>query len=185
MVTSCSSSSQLRPLPYQLSVPERRPHETLSQTKGASRIPTPNTGAKNHIVDDCDNSNFIRCRNPYHAVVPVFVTNPSPPKHAWVGNPKHKKSPTRAVLLRISLFKLPHQNSTICIQGQSLMITGIFFYFFKTSMPGRVPFSIYSSIAPPPVEICVIVSKYSFLSIAASVSPPPTILTRPLFCEIV
>ena len=35
-------------------------------------------------------------------------------------------------------------------------------------MPGNEPFSINSSIAPPPVEICEILSKYSFFEIAAS-----------------
>ena len=52
----------------------------------------------------------------------------------------------------------------------------IYYLFSKHSIPGSSFPSKYSSVAPPPVEICVILSENPPFSTAATESPPPTIV---------
>ena len=54
----------------------------------------------------------------------------------------------------------------------------------KQSIPGNVLPSRNSNDAPPPVEICVILSANPCFSIAAAESPPPIIVIASKFAKI-
>jgi len=77
-----------------------------------------------------------------------------------------------------AIFLFRHDNKRKCLRQYSRYPFS--YYLSSACNPGSVPFSISSSIAPPPVEIWVILSRYSFLEIADSVSPPPTIDIAPV-----
>src|ERR1039457_1521340 len=75
---------------------------------------------------------------------------------------------------------LPLQHQSNCKVLHARIQTG-YFLSVSASTPGSFLPSRNSSDAPPPVEICVILSATSAPCTAATVSPPPTIETAPTF----
>src|SRR5215469_10546222 len=70
--------------------------------------------------------------------------------------------------------RLVRRLEALPVGGEKRSVGHAVFAVRSAATPGRSLPSIYSSVAPPPVDICVILSAKPSLCAAAAESPPPT-----------